>query len=416
MRLRIERLAFGGGGIARADGRVVFVEGGIPGDVVEVEIIRQRKSFVEARVVSIVEPSSLRVLPSCPYFGSCGGCQLQHAAYDLQLRYKDETLREGLKRIGGVGEFSTLPPVPSALQYGYRTRVTVSVRFTEEGIGVGFYEAGSRRFVPIEACPIAASPIDGAIRRISKSLKAYSRSTILNRIYLATDGERAYITLLPGWRADPRGLNLLRDHLRRFPETEFTSTIRDELVFDVTLLGIRYFLTPSTFMQANPFINERMMETVREWAGLTGGERVLDLYAGAGNISLQLAGLARSVTGVEVSRRAVLLAKRSAEANGICNAAFLAEYAEVFCLRAAERAEGYDVVVLDPPREGAKVLIGSLVALKPYRIVYVSCDPATLARDVSLLCASGYRLVMARVFDMFPQTYHVEAVALIERA
>jgi 23S rRNA (uracil1939-C5)-methyltransferase len=416
LRLKIERLAFGGRGVARAHGRVVFVEGGIPGDVVEAEIARERKGFAEARVVSLVEPSGLRVSPSCPYFGSCGGCQLQHASYDLQLRYKDETLRESLRRIGGVGEYAALSPVPSMLQYGYRTRVTLSVWITEKGCRVGFHEAGSTRMIPIDACPIAAPPVDRAIRRISKSLMAYSMSAPLERIYVATDGERAYVTLVPGWRVDPRGLNPLRDHLRRFPETECTSTIRDESTFEVTFLGIRYLLTPSTFMQANPFINERMIETVKEWAALRGGERVLDLYAGAGNISLQLAGVAGSVTGVEVSRRAVSLAVRSAEANGISNAAFLAEDAEGFCLRAATRGETYDVLVLDPPREGAKALIGSLVALKPVRVVYVSCNPTTLARDVKLICASGYRLARARAFDMFPQTYHVEAVALMERA
>src|SRR4030065_142791 len=348
MRVEIEKLTFGGAGMSRANGKVVFVKGGLPGDVLKVKITKDKGSYAEAIIEEILRTSPERTQAPCPVFGECGGCQMQHLKYPSQLAAKVSILRETLERIGRLRGIEIEPIVPSLEEYSYRNRVTLSTWFQKGRYHLGFHEEGSRKRVPIEGCPIASSIINGAIFRLTKC-------------------------------------------------------------------GLKFFLTPSVFIQSNREINERLVETLVEWSDLKGHERVLDLYCGIGNFSLHIAKRAREVVGVDVSAKAIKLAKKSAEADQIRNVLFDPTPAELFVEESLKRDDKLDLVVLEPPREGAKGILKGLVELSPEKIIYVSCDPPTLARDLKTLTEFGYKLIKIRPFDMFPQTYHIESVALLSR-
>jgi 23S rRNA (uracil1939-C5)-methyltransferase len=417
LRVRIESLAFGGAGIAKEEGKVFFVDGGLPDDVLDIKIIKDRGSFAEAVIEEIVEPSAKRVEARCPVFEKCGGCQLQNLEYGAQLTEKENIFRETLKRIGGFEGISIEPIRASSEQYGYRNRVTLSAFFYSGRWNIGYNQKKSNRKVRIEGCPVSDSRVEAAIGRLSKVLSsigdpAYS----LEKIHISSNGQRAYITLVAsrGRRADT--LKVLIKHLKRYGETENVSVLGDrECEFEYESSGSGYLSRPSVFTQANYDINTAMVDTVLEWAGIDGSDRVLDLYAGTGNFSIPLSMRAHSVDAVEVNRSAVNLAKRSAELNKISNIVSYNSPCEAFIEEIDRDRSKYDLVVLDPPREGAKEAVSGIAGLSPARIIYVSCDPATLARDLKNFSDLGYELAKVRTFDMFPQTYHIESVSLLLR-
>ncbi len=409
MQVRIEKLTFGGAGIGRVGGKAIFIRGGIPGEVLEVKITKEKGRYAEAGIEEILRPSSERTLPPCPVFGRCGGCQWQHIAYPSQLRYKEVILKETLERIGGLKGVEIEPIVPSPKEYGYRNRVTLSTWGQKGKRYVGYHEGKSRGRVAIEGCPISSRPIDRAIFRLAKSLIGAPRYP-LKRIHIASDDGTAYVDLVPVWKKGSKWLSSIRNHLG---EEILISGGKEE--FEFNLLGLRFYSAPSVFIQANKEVNELLVQTVGEWANLRGHERVLDLYCGIGNFSLHVAKNARDVVGVDVNARSVSLANKSAEANSITNAVFDASPSELFIEEAVGRGDKFDLIILDPPREGAKGVLKGISKLSPERIIYVSCDPPTLARDLKILTELGYRTLKIRPFDMFPQTYHIESVALVSR-
>ncbi len=409
MQVRIEKLTFGGAGIGRVGGKAIFIRGGIPGEVLEVKITKEKGRYAEAGIEGVLRPSSERTLPPCPVFGRCGGCQWQHIAYPSQLRYKEVILRETLERIGGLKGVEIEPIVPSPKEYGYRKRVTLSTWGQKGRRYVGYHEGKSRGRVAIEGCPISSRPIDRAIFRLAKSLIGVPRNP-LKRIHIASDDGTAYVDLVPVWKKGSKWLSSIRNHLG---EGILISGGKEE--FEFNLLGLRFYSAPSVFIQANKEINELLVQTVGEWANLRGHERILDLYCGIGNFSLHVAKNARDVVGVDVNARSVSLANKSAEANSITNAVFDASPSELFIEEAVGRGDKFDLIILDPPREGAKGVLKGISKLSPERIIYVSCDPPTLARDLKILTELGYRTLKIRPFDMFPQTYHIESVALVSR-
>jgi 23S rRNA (uracil1939-C5)-methyltransferase len=418
LRVEIERLAFGGSGIARKDGKVYFVKGGLPGDSVDIRVISDKGRFAEAVVERIAEPSPERVEPQCEVFHTCGGCQLQNLGYSAQLREKENILGETVRRIGGVKDVYPETIFPSPSGYGYRRRVLLSAWYSSGCWHVGYYREMSRTNIRIEACPVADTVINRAISRLSKVLASVGDPRYpLDKIYLSSNGERAHITLLPRAKSGPTSLGALAKHLRRHAETENVSVPgEDEAGFELSFSGLRFIVTPSLFTQSNAAVNEALIQTVIEWAGLKGTETVLDLYSGAGNFSLPLAKSSKRVISVEVSKKAVELAKKSAGLNGVHNIDFHNVSCGEYLNNADSVAGSVDIVVLDPPREGAKEAVAGIAHLSPKKVIYVSCDPATLARDIKSLEDAGYRLERLKPFDMFPQTYHIESLSLLVRA
>lgn len=413
MQVQIEKLIFGGAGIGRVGGKVIFVRGGIPGETLKVKITKEKGRYAEAGIEEILRPSSERTLPPCPVFEWCGGCQWQHIAYSSQLKYKEGILKETLERIGGLEGVEIEPIVPSPKEYGYRNRVTLSTWVQKGKRCVGYHEERSKGRIAIEGCPISSKPIDRAIFRLAKSLISAPRCP-LKRIHIASDEGTAYIDFMSVWKNDSKWLSSIRNHLGKFGEEEI-SIAENKGEFEFNLLGLRFYSAPSVFIQANKEINELLVQTVGEWANLRGHERVLDLYCGIGNFSLYVAKNARNVVGVDVNAKSLSLANKSAEANSITNMVFDASPSELFIEEAVRQGNKFDLIILDPPREGAKEVLKGISKLSPKKIIYVSCDPPTLARDLKILTELGYRILKIRPFDMFPQTYHIESVALISK-
>ena len=373
----------------------------------------------------MIEPSAARVEPRCRYFGRCGGCSLQHLEYGAQLRFKQRAAAEALRRIGGVEPDVWLDPVPST-QWNYRRRARLSARFVP-GKGrtlVGFRERATSYVTDMASCPVLAPPLDSALGELADIVTASSVKDRLPQVELAVGDENRAIVLRV---LDPPTESDIAD-LRAFGERhgldvylqpggpgsvvplDEARTLRYALPdFDVELE-----FAPTDFVQINAGINARMVASVVAAAEPEASDRVLDLYCGLGNFSLPLARRAGSVLGVEGDAGLVARAARNAERNGIGNASFLT--ADLTKTDWSFFRESWDLVILDPPRTGAEAVVAGLAAAAPRRIVYVSCHPATLARDARVLVESqDYRLRTARVFDMFPHTHHVEVMTCFER-
>jgi len=394
LELEITGLATGGEGVARLEGRVVFVPGGLPGDRVRVQILEDRGRFLRGRIAAIVTPSLDRRPPPCPIADRCGGCPWMGLNDAAQLEAKQAQVAELLARVGGLSRDLVRPIVASERTLEYRNRLRLHV----ERDRIGFREGSSRQVVDVSRCRVAMpelTPLLEAARThlvchfpllTPLQLELYLQDD--NRLLLGVSGARAAL-------------------FRRFaPSLALPLEVRiDERPLDPR--G-----TPRLpFAQANPFQNRRIIEAVVKALETTPSSHVLDLYAGAGNFSLPLASQVEQVVGIEYSAAAVEEANRRAPKN--------AQYQSADVVKALEamirRKERFDRVVLDPPRAGAREACGLLAQLQPRRVAYVSCDPATLARDLKQLTAQGFRLEGVQPFDLMPQTSHVECLAILSR-
>jgi len=417
LQVEIESIAFGGSGVAREGGKVIFVKGGVPRDVLEVRIIKDKGSYAEAIIENIITPSPERAEPACEVFGTCGGCQLQNLRYDAQLKEKENMLRETLRRTGGFDDLSVEPIFPSKSEYAYRTRVRLAAWYYAGRWHIGYNIGGTHRKVGITSCPISDGPINGAIGRIASVLYSFDRPEFpLEFVQISSDGSTAYISLVARSGKQPGALNVLAKHLGRFPETENVSIRgRSEAEFEFELSGMKFLANPSVFTQSNPSVNEAIVSTVLEWAASAEGISILDLYSGIGNFSIPLAKAASKVLSVEINRFPAALARKNAEINGVKNISFVTAPSAEAVSELVQKGETFDLIVLDPPREGAKEILEGIAALSTGKIIYVSCDPVTLSRDLKRLKELGWDPRCVRPFDMFPQTYHVESVSLLSR-
>lgn len=418
MQIEIESLAFGGLGLAKEDGKVFFVRGGLPKDVLEIKIIKDKGKYAEAVISKIIEPSPDRIEPSCPVFNLCGGCQLQNLNYHAQLREKEYILKETLWRLGGLHDALIEPIISSPNKFRYRNKVTLSTWFYKGHWHLGYNQKGSTRKVPIDSCPISTNIVDKTIKRIYQVLVSLGDPHFpLDKIHVSSNGVKSQITLVPLHNRKGDTLKTLHRHLKRHTETENVSIAGiGETGFEFSILDNQFMTTPSAFTQVNSSVNELMIQTVLEWAELTESTTVLDLYSGIGNFSIPLAKASKEVLGVEISRNSVKLANKNLELNSIKNIVFQNASSEDAITILNDQEETFDLVVLDPPREGSKEIIDGLVKLAPEKIIYISCDPATLARDLKKLGELGYKIIKIRPFDMFPQTFHIESVTLLAKS
>lgn len=413
VRLRTTEMAYGPHAVARHDGKVVFVRGAAPDEEVDVVITEARRSFAYAEVVDIVRPSRSRRVPPCPYLPRCGGCPWQHVDYAAQLDAKRGIVREQLRRLAGA-MVDVEPVLASPLEYEYRRRLKLRVERGE----VGFYAGGTHSLVPIETCMLAEPAVAAAIPWAAEL--ARTLQTNLRRIELIRVAEEAAdVTVV----AEAEGGWMKADEARCRTWVEAHERVRGLIVS-----GRRWRRTwgqseiamcpdstsvvhanAGSFTQVNPGANRFLVGTVGRLAQVRGGERVLDLYAGIGNLSLALAQQGARVVAVEQHPQAARDNAANARRLGLRDYEVLQEPAESAVARFAEAAERFDVVVLDPPRSGARAVVDSLLRLATPRVIYVSCDPATLARDVGAL-KDRYRVEIVQPIDMFPHTYHVEVV------
>ncbi|HUE30210.1 MAG TPA: class I SAM-dependent RNA methyltransferase [Verrucomicrobiae bacterium] len=409
--LDLERLTFGFEALAHHGRQVVFVRYGAPGDRVQAEVVERRGGYLRARIAAVLAPGPARVLPGCRYFPTCGGCQWQHVAPPAQRDAKAAIVAEQLARVAGVRDAEVLPTIPSAADWHYRARITLAV----EGRRAGYRRARSHDLVEIADCPLA-EPVVAAHLEAARAWVAALRVP-LRRVTLSAAPGGVVLAASAAAPPGPPDLEASEALLVR------TASVRGTVVTgagarlvagDPTVRvalepGLDLEVPADVFTQVNPGANRRLVETVVALGAFAPGARVLDLYCGAGNLSLPLARRGVTVLGIERSRVAVEAARANAARLRLAAATFRAD--DVARALRDLPAGSVDAVVLDPPRGGAADAVGALVALRPPRILYVSCDPATLARDVRGLVAAGYRLERVQPIDVFPQTYHVESVA-----
>jgi 23S rRNA (uracil1939-C5)-methyltransferase len=421
--VRIEKLIHGGEGLARLeDGRAVFVPGVLPGERVLVRITGRRKGVFEAFPVSIVSPSPDRIAPPCEGELECTGATWPHIAYPAQLKYKVEILLDTLGRIGGMEPNKLLPVIPSPRTDHYRLRTQFNVRTKEGRQRIGFFRQGTYQLVEVENAfllhPLISKTLSG-IRTLSDKLPP------LTEIHInASPSDEVHLLFFTDRESFPPLEPFLSDLQKRVPEvigvTGFTkkkkafSIGRSHLTLEAE--GMTFRATEGNFFQVNWDQNRNMVRTVLDFADLKGTETVLDLYCGIGNFALPLAKRAKAVIGIESGYSAIEDAKRNADLNGITNAEFFADDMEKGLKKLLERKLRADVIVLDPPRAGATLKTTERVlAFVPQKIVYVSCNPATLARDLKFFRLFGFRLDRLQPIDMFPWTYHIECVAEMVR-
>lgn len=410
-------LAAGGSGLGRlADGRVVFVRGGLAGESVRAQILRQRKDYAEAELLEVLEPSPQRVEPACPVYGHCGGCDLMHLDYAAQVEAKAGWVVRALRRLEGLPEAQVLA---SPRQWGYRNRVRLQLK---QGVP-GFFARQSHQLVPVKSCPVAAAEINRIIPELSTALAEPPWSECRWLEVLAGEEEPAFLTLDWPGEDPPEDLETLASALGAAgvrlasPEGLDSWPLRPEtgLIYqEHDGLALRAF--PGHFSQVNWAGNALLIQAVRAAAaGLEPGA-ALDLYAGGGNFSLPLMSAGWRVTAVEGQEEAAQAVFVQAGWAGLAERLQVrAQAAELALGQLTEAGARFDLAVLDPPREGAKGLMTGLAALGPRRVVYVSCHPAALARDAQELTAAGYRPSALTVLDLFPHTGHVEAVLVLDR-
>lgn len=465
----IEDMGTDGEGIGRYEGYTLFVKGAVPGDVVRVKVLKAKKTYGYAKIEEIVTPSLDRVIPCCPEAGKCGGCQLQQLSYRKQLSYKEQKVKSCLQRIGGLPEQmldSVMEPILGMDEpYHYRNKAQYPVGVGKDGEpAMGFYAGHSHTIIEHTDCAIQ-EPINSVILKTVRDfmkeyqIPAYEEESgrglvrhTLTRVGYVT--KEVMVCLVLHGRKLPYAEELtgrLKQAVDGFSAesvqgAEYAQTAeyslksvclnvnmeRTNVILGKEILpvygepyitdeigGIKYQISPLSFYQVNPKQTVRLYEKALEYAELSGNEVVWDLYCGIGTISLFLARQAKQVYGVEIVPQAIEDAKRNAVLNGIANAEFFVGAAETVMPEKYQESGGTmraDVIVVDPPRKGCEQsLIDTAAAMQPERIVYVSCDPATLARDVKYLGEKGYEVKKVCPVDMFPMTGHVECVCLLSK-
>ncbi len=413
----IESVAFKGYGVARIHGKVVFVPYTLTGDRAWVEVVEDKKKYSIGKAVEIVEPSFSRVVPPCPYFGRCGGCQWQHIDYPVQVELKKEILVETLRRLGKLNETPSVRTLPSPKPYDYRTRVQLKVR----GKAMGYYREGSHQIVDIDHCPISHPLVNRIIQRLRGEFAALQPMKEIE-IHISPEEGKGNVLFHPhsyDRRIEPFAKRLLEsDPILRgiaVAGTRGLNLFGDPLDFTIPSYqdrNIKLRISPGSFSQVNPEQNQALIHIVLQFSEINKEDRVLDLYAGVGNLTLSLAMGAKEVLGIEENTMAVKDAQFNAERNGIQNCHFI--QGRVEHVLSNWKRERPRLIVLDPPRAGCKTILDQVVRLKPAKIVYVSCEPTTFARDLRLFSESDYSLQRLSLIDMFPQTYHMEVVGLLK--
>jgi len=452
--VKIEDIGVNGEGIGKVDGYTLFVKDAVIGDTVEAVITKPKKNYGYAKMLKVLEPSICRVTAKCPVARTCGGCQIQELSYEAQLDFKTKKVRGNLERIGGFsGEFldTVMEPICGMEEpFYYRNKAQFPIGTDKEGqIVAGFYAGRTHQIIPNMECALGVPVNQEILKTIvdfmnEYHITAYNEETLLGLVrhvlirYGFKTGEIMVCLVLNGDNL-PHSEKLVDKLSKIHGMTSITYSINKEntnvimgkeicllwgQVYITDYIGdVQYQISPLSFFQVNPVQTEKLYRKALEYANLQGEETVWDLYCGIGTISLFLAQKAKRVYGVEIVPQAIEDAKNNAGINGIINAEFfvgkaeevLPEYYEAYEREHGKKAHA-DVIVVDPPRKGCEeTLLDTMVSMQPKRIVYVSCDSATLARDLKYLCERGYEIQKIRPYDQFSHTVHVESAVLLSR-
>ena len=429
----IDRLAFGGNGVCRIDGKVCFVPFSSPGDEVTLRITARKKSYCTASIAEIVTPSPVRTVPECPIFGRCGGCQWQHIRYAAQLEQKRNILAEALWRGARVPADLIEAVVPADMTYGYRNRLQFKVAIHHGKTAIGFYRQGTHQVEDAAGgCPIAAPIINQTLHCFREVLRFYPGIESVTQltvdagdsgviVFIHQNGNitrksREYLLSKSGDLWPCTGLFAKTEHHESGEIVWGESAISYRMnQADPAQKPVELTYPPGGFSQVHQRQNSAMLTVIRRLADFASTGHLLDLYCGNGNFSLPLAAQVASVVGIEGNAGSVRAANHNREINRVANVSFFCDDAASAVMRLLAGGRTFDTVLLDPPRSGADDVVAGIARLLPGKIIYVSCDPSTLARDCGVLSGYGYRVVTSVPVDMFPQTFHIESVTLLSR-
>jgi len=442
-----------GEGVARVEGLVYFIPGALPGERVLAEGVESKKNYVRARLVSVLDPSPARRVPECVHFGECGGCRLQHMEYTAQLKQKTDLVRESLQRIAGLPKALVRETLGMSYPWHYRNKAVFQVGEERGALLLGFYREGTPVLVPlfgekknpVAGCLLVDGEINAAAKTVQDLLNRYApgglkakrrpgrsffRQVVIRKSFHTREIMVVFVTESGPWREEaalarhltsiiPRAVSVARAEVPAGGGSLGSGNIRVVAGSDhiVERIGdLTFILSPASFFQVNPAQTLVLYRKIADYAGLTGTETVVDAFCGVGSISLFLAGRAGEVTGIESHPQAVKDAVKNARQNGVKNARFYCKDVEKLLPEILSSGKRPDVAVFDPPRRGlGRRTVEAVAACGVPKIVYVSCHPGTLARDLGYFCHSGYALEKVQPVDMFPWTHHVECVALVTR-
>ncbi|MFC3339121.1 23S rRNA (uracil(1939)-C(5))-methyltransferase RlmD [Paracandidimonas soli] len=428
--LHIDSLDIEGRGVARHDGKVFFVEGALPGELVRASVLQEKARYALARLDQVLKPSPQRRRAPCLYADTCGGCSMQHLEPSAQVATKQRVLEDTLRRIGGVKPEQILPPLHGP-EWAYRHRARLAVRAAAGVVRIGYREQGSHRIADVQSCAVLPAHVSSLLPALHAMVASLSMPQSIREIGVAAGSAATALVLHHEHALSREDIALLREFAARHgilwwlqpPSRRELHPLnpgdRDALSYALPAFGLRMPYFPTDFTQANPGLNQVMVSKALQLLDARPTDRVADFFCGLGNFSLPLAIQARQVLGVEGSRALTERAMQAAQDNHLQEKVRFAT-TDLFAVDAhwLRRQKRFDRVLLDPPRDGAQALCLALAGLAPgeapERIVYVSCNPATLARDAGIL-AKSYRLLAAGVINMFPHTGHVESLAVFER-
>lgn len=434
LEIQITSLGSSGEGVGHKEGFTVFVDGALPGEFVKARLSLVKKKYAIATLINITTKSSKRVTPICPLFSKCGGCQIMHLSYDGQLEVKRQKVIDAIERIGHFIGIKVEKCIPSPLSFHYRNKAQLPATVIDKRLQLGFYEKKSHNIVPVDHCYIHCDIGQTSYTKIKKILQdsgievfdpatnqgslkyliiksaIYSKESLV--ILVSTGKEKRKYDEVANKILDEckevKGvvLNINREVTNTITGDEWNCLAGTPYIYE-TLLGLKFKISPASFFQVNPQQAENLYQKVIEKAGIDSSTRVLDVYCGVGTLSILTAQFAKEVIGIECVKQAIEDAEENAKKNNIKNCRF-------FCGKAENLISNYtnvDIVILNPPRKGCEPeVLESLLKSNPKSILYISCDPATLARDLSILCQSKYSIDFVQPFDMFPQTMHVETI------
>ena len=427
--LHIEKLVAGGLGLGRLNGQVVLCTGGIPGERVQVEILQKRKGVVQGKILEVQESAESRVLPVCPVVEQCGGCQLQHIQYDAQLVQKRLMLEDTLRRIAKISDVTISPVIASPQSYGYRQVLRMGIVKGPDGVFLGFFKAGTQQLLPVDRCYLVDEKIQAILTAVCSNLRSSAiKEGKLESVEIRwseLDNEGLLIfrgrALAPNYIEDlinacteiPTITGCIYEHIP--DESQSRRRGKDEPFVKGTdhlwenFGGLRLKIGYQSFMQANWACFQFIGEILETWLGNLQGQRILELYAGTGPLGIKLAQQGASVTCVEGSPFAVHDVREAIAVNNIARCRVKRSSVESYLM--SVKPGGYDVILLDPPRTGLHTkVVERLGNLQVPRLLYLSCDAPTLARDIKALCEKGYEIHRIQPLDMFPQTAHLETL------
>ncbi|MFT9494692.1 23S rRNA (uracil(1939)-C(5))-methyltransferase RlmD [Anaerosolibacter sp.] len=439
--VHIADIGHNGEGIGRVEGFTVFVQGGVPGDDLRIKIELVKKNYAVGKIIKLVNPSPNRITPVCPIADTCGGCQTQHISYQEQLHLKTNTVKANIERIGKLEDVLIHDTIGMEEPARYRNKAQFPVGRLDNQAVIGFYKKGTHEIVNTSSCYIQHEVNDRIVAVLRRYMDQYNVSAfddetgmgfirhILTKVGFTT-GE-IMVVLITNGRKIPYLRELIQELIKEIPEIKSivqninmkktNRVLGDECI---TLFGedkivdyigdLKFHISALSFFQVNPMQTKVLYEKALEYAGLTGEETVFDVYCGIGTISLFLAQKAKKVYGIEIIDAAIEDARENARINGIENTEFYVGKAEEVVPRLYKQGITADVVVVDPPRKGCEEeVLDTIVKMNPKRVVYVSCNPSTLARDLKYLDERGYKTIEVQPVDMFPHTTHVEAIVLM---